>query len=136
MSRLGLRRNAVTIVEHRPEWLSTFQIEASALWRCLGDLVVDVQHIGSTAIAGVPAKPILDIAIALRTRDMIPTIVERLRQRGYIDRGDAGAQGGYVAPQLRSTLSRRDRDDAVSVAHAPASARSATSSRNDGSIDR
>ena len=41
MSDLGLRRNAVTIVEHRPEWLSAFQMEASELWRCLGDIVVD-----------------------------------------------------------------------------------------------
>jgi GrpB-like predicted nucleotidyltransferase (UPF0157 family) len=56
----------------------------------------DVQHIGSTAIADLPAKPVLDIAIAIRTRDVIPTVVDRLQQRGYIDREDAGSEGGYL----------------------------------------
>jgi len=96
VSDLGLRRSAVRIVDHRPEWTATFHLEASTIWSCVGDIVVDVQHIGSTAIADVPAKPILDIAIAVRTREAIPTAVERLRQRGYIDRGDAGSEGGYL----------------------------------------
>ncbi len=86
----------VQIVEHRPEWESAFEAEVSELLAWIGDIVVDVQHIGSTAIAGVPAKPILDVAIAVAAREAIPTVVERLCQRGYIDRGDAGADGGYL----------------------------------------
>jgi GrpB-like predicted nucleotidyltransferase (UPF0157 family) len=60
----------------------------------VGDIVVDVQHVGSTAIAGVPAKPILDIAMAVTARGAIPTVVARLCRQGYIDRGDA--DGGYL----------------------------------------
>jgi GrpB-like predicted nucleotidyltransferase (UPF0157 family) len=93
---LGLRRNTVQIVEHRSEWRSAFETEAAELLACVGDIVVDVQHIGSTAIAGVPAKPILDVAIAVAAREAIPTVVERICQRGYIDRGDAGSDGGYL----------------------------------------
>ncbi|HJZ71559.1 MAG TPA: GrpB family protein [Vicinamibacterales bacterium] len=96
MSDLGLRRNTVRIVDHRPEWTATFHIEASEILRCIGDIVVDVQHVGSTAVADVPAKPILDIAVATRTHGAIPTVVERLRRLGYIDRGDAGSEGGYL----------------------------------------
>jgi GrpB-like predicted nucleotidyltransferase (UPF0157 family) len=93
---LGLKRNTVQIVEHQPEWASTFQAEASELRGCIGDVAIDVQHIGSTAIADVPAKPILDIAIAVGARDVIATVAGRLRQRGYIDRGDSGRDGGYL----------------------------------------
>lgn len=93
---LGLRRNTVQIVEHRPEWRSAFETEASELLACIGDIVVDIQHIGSTAIPDVPAKPILDVAIAVAAREAVPKVVARLCQRGYIDRGDAGPDGGYL----------------------------------------
>jgi GrpB-like predicted nucleotidyltransferase (UPF0157 family) len=93
---LGLRRNTVQIVEHQSDWASAYETEAVDLLACVGDIVVDVQHIGSTAIADVPAKPILDVAIAVTARDVFPTVVERLCRRGYIDRGDAGSDGGCL----------------------------------------
>lgn len=93
---LGLRRNTVQIVEHRFEWAAAFETEAADLLAWVGDIVVDVQHIGSTAVADLPAKPILDVAIAVPTRDVIPMVVERLCQRGYIDRGDAATEGGHL----------------------------------------
>jgi GrpB-like predicted nucleotidyltransferase (UPF0157 family) len=92
---LGLKRNAVHLVAHRPEWASAFEAEAAVLWAGIADIVIDIQHIGSTAIADLPAKPILDIAIAVGTLDAIPKVAERLRERGYIDRGD-GRDGGYL----------------------------------------
>lgn len=94
MIDLGLRRHTVRIVDHRPEWTAAFQREAAEIWNCVGDLVLDVQHVGSTAVAGLPAKPILDVAIAVHTPDAIPPVVERLGSRGYIDRGYA--EGGYL----------------------------------------
>jgi GrpB-like predicted nucleotidyltransferase (UPF0157 family) len=107
MAMLGLRRNTVQLVEHRREWASAFEREAADIRACVGNIVADVQHVGSTAIAGVPAKPILDIAVAVTARDIIPTVVARLCQRGYIDHGDAGADGGYLlvkesAPDIRT----------------------------------
>jgi GrpB-like predicted nucleotidyltransferase (UPF0157 family) len=91
---LGLRRNTVQVVEHRPQWASAFEAEAADLLTSVREIVVDVQHVGSTAIAGVPAKPILDVAIAVTARGAIPEVVKRLCQRGYIDRGEA--DGGYL----------------------------------------
>jgi GrpB-like predicted nucleotidyltransferase (UPF0157 family) len=103
---LGLRRNTVRLVKHRPEWASIFEGEAADLRRVIGDIAIDIQHIGSTAIAGLPAKPILDMAIAVETPGAIRTVVERLSARGYVDRGDAGSDGGYLlikdaAPDIR-----------------------------------
>ncbi len=93
---IGLKRHAVVVVEHRSEWAELFAAEARALRLAAGDLAEDIQHVGSTAVPGLPAKPIIDIAIAIRSRDVIPELAERLVARGYIDRGDGGSDGGWL----------------------------------------
>jgi len=103
---LGLTRNTLRLVDHRPEWLTTFQQEASELWECLGNRAIDIQHVGSTAVADLPAKPILDVAIGVSAPDGVDPVVARLSQHGYIARGDSGSEGGYLlvkesAPDVR-----------------------------------
>lgn len=93
---IGLRRHTVKVVDHDPSWSELFNNEAEDLHRTLGDLVADVQHVGSTAVRGLPAKPILDIAMAVHRLDLIPKIVERLTNIGYIYRGDGGDDGGHL----------------------------------------
>jgi GrpB-like predicted nucleotidyltransferase (UPF0157 family) len=93
---IGLRRHTVRLVDHDPNWSALFASERETLQRTFGDLVVDIQHVGSTAVPDLPAKPILDIAMAIRTLDPIPSIVERLTEIGYIYRGDGGDDGGHL----------------------------------------
>lgn len=62
----------------------------------IGHLVLDIQHVGSTAVAGLDAKPILDLAVAVTSIAMIPRCGPLLCRIGYIDRGDGGADGGYL----------------------------------------
>jgi GrpB-like predicted nucleotidyltransferase (UPF0157 family) len=93
---IGLERNTVRLVEHQSRWHELFQQEHALLSGLLDDLIIDIQHVGSTAVAGLPAKPILDIAAAIRSPDDIPAIAERLLRHHYLDRGDAGSDGGYL----------------------------------------
>jgi len=93
---IGLKRHTVRVVDHDPSWSALFASECESLHGTLGALVADVQHVGSTAVPDLPAKPILDIAIAIRTLDLIPDIVERLTEIGYIYRGDGGNDGGHL----------------------------------------
>jgi GrpB-like predicted nucleotidyltransferase (UPF0157 family) len=93
---IGLRRHTVRLVEHEPGWATLFAIEAELIQRCLGDLAVGIEHVGSTAVPGLVAKPILDIAIAAATSDQVPLVVERLRNAGYLDRGSSGSGGGHL----------------------------------------
>jgi len=51
----------IRLVEHRPAWADEFRAEAVRLRAHLGDHVVDLEHIGSTAVPGLVAKPILDL---------------------------------------------------------------------------
>lgn len=78
----GLQRGTVQLCDHRAEWAG----EANALIRRLGnifgDTAVDIQHIGSTAIKGVKAKPIIDIAVGVRSFDCLKPLLEPLSAIG------------------------------------------------------
>jgi GrpB-like predicted nucleotidyltransferase (UPF0157 family) len=60
------------------------------------DLIIDVQHVGSTSVPDLPAKPILDLAAAVATLDVIPDVIGKLTELGYIYRGDGGDTGGHL----------------------------------------
>ncbi len=62
---LGLDRGIVRLVPYSPEWQKLFEEEERLLRSAIGEHVVDIQHIGSTSIPGLEAKPILDIAVAV-----------------------------------------------------------------------
>jgi GrpB-like predicted nucleotidyltransferase (UPF0157 family) len=91
-SRIGLQRGVVKIVRHRTEWAVLYRIEAEKLKNCIGDIAFDIQHVGSTTVPGL----IIDIAIAVNSREAISAVVKRLPDIGYIDKGDQGANGGYL----------------------------------------
>ncbi|CCK80781.1 conserved uncharacterized protein, UPF0157 [Desulfobacula toluolica Tol2] len=93
---IGLIRNTVRVVDHNSGWAD---LAAQACRRVLevgADLIADVQHVGSTAVPGLPAKPILDIAAAVAALDVMPELIERLTALGYIYRGDGQNAGGHL----------------------------------------
>ncbi len=104
---IGLKRHTVQVVEHDPGWASLFKNEADAIRHAGEALILDVQHVGSTAVFGLPAKPILDIAVAVGASGEILELAKRLTAVGYIDRGDRGREGGYLlvrdsGPEVRT----------------------------------
>ena len=105
---IGLRRHTVRVVAHRREWHALFESERRALLERVGHLAVDVQHVGSTAVEGLEAKPIIDIALAVASAEDVPRLRHPLEGLGYIYRGDAGGDdGGHLfvkesAPEVRT----------------------------------
>jgi len=93
---IGLKRGTVRVVEHDPGWSALFASERDTLQHRLADLVTDIQHVGSTAVPDLPAKPILDIALAIPALDLIPVIAEKLTEICYIYHGDTGEDGGHL----------------------------------------
>jgi GrpB-like predicted nucleotidyltransferase (UPF0157 family) len=92
---LGLRRGAVRIVSYTPRWATAFRAERARLEDALGDLALDIQHIGSTAVAGLPAKPILDLAVAVAGEPVVADCVIRLEEAGYTYREYRGPDQGH-----------------------------------------
>ncbi len=114
---IGLKRHTVRIVEHDPEWLTLGADAVQEIRQAVCDLIADVQHVGSTAVPDLPAKPILDIVIAVDRTDAIAELLPRLTGLGYIDRGDGGDEGGWLlvresSPNVRTIhLHVVERDD-------------------------
>jgi GrpB-like predicted nucleotidyltransferase (UPF0157 family) len=93
---LGLQRGTIRIVPADPSWSGDFAAEQERLLVAIGHLVVAIQHVGSTAVPGLDAKPIIDIAIAVARLDDIACCRPLLVAMGYLDRGDTGRDGGYL----------------------------------------
>lgn len=93
---IGLKRHTVRVVDHHPNWADLAAEACRQVREAGGDLIADVQHVGSTAVADLPAKPILDLAAAVITLDVIPELIERFTKLGYIYRGDGADAGGHL----------------------------------------
>jgi GrpB-like predicted nucleotidyltransferase (UPF0157 family) len=87
----------ITVYAADPAWPSWFQLEAARLRSALpGDLVPDIQHIGSTAVPGLDAKPIVDLMVGIGEPGRIAEVVERLERLGYASLGEAGVPGRWA----------------------------------------
>ena len=94
---LGLKRGAVELVEHSPLWEQAFIDERNRLERALEFVPCEIEHIGSTAVPGLEAKPILDIAVGIRSSYPVQDCIPVLEEAGYIYRGDDGEVGHMFA---------------------------------------
>jgi GrpB-like predicted nucleotidyltransferase (UPF0157 family) len=92
-SEIGLGRGRVKLVAHHPKWAEYFLEEKQLLFKILGEKVLDIRHIGSTSIPGIPAKPILDILAAVKTLADVEAFTQDLNKIGYQDKGDGSVPG-------------------------------------------
>ena len=93
---LGLRYGTVELVPHRSEWARAFTEERARLSEALGLLSCEIEHVGSTAVPGLDAKPILDIAVGLSPASVPADAISAIRDISYEYRGDAGEEGGHI----------------------------------------
>ncbi len=85
----------VVIVEYDPRWPTGFQAARSAIMKAVGPLLLSIEHVGSTAVPGLAAKPIIDIMPGLRSFDDGHSCVELLEPIGYRYKGDNGIPGRH-----------------------------------------
>jgi len=83
----------VQVVEHDPIWKDAYRIEAARIAVVLGDLVVSVHDIGSTAIPKMFAKPIIDILLEVRDILRLDRETSALGGLGHEDMGEFGIPG-------------------------------------------
>ena len=93
---VGLARGTVALVDTDPEWERLYHAVATDISAALGDAVDQVEHVGSTAVPGLPAKPIVDIAVVLTEGTNIGDVVSALENAGFIHCGDKGDEGGVL----------------------------------------
>lgn len=84
---IGLKRGTVKLMAHQGEWLKEAEKTIEELKYLLDNAAVDIQHIGSTAISSIHAKPIIDIVVGIYDLKDIMSFVDVLRKNGFIFRG-------------------------------------------------
>ena len=75
----GVKRYCVRLLNHNEQWTEEFQKVKQSIQEQWADNVLDIQHVGSTAVPLICAKPILDVAVRLRSvRQLDPSFLEAL----------------------------------------------------------
>lgn len=83
-------RQPVEVAAYNPDWPRQFEDLRTRLWPHVEDLATAIEHVGSTSVEGLAAKPVIDLDIVARDRAAVPEIVARLSALGYVHRGNLG----------------------------------------------
>ena len=92
---LGVQYGTVRLREYTDEWSNYFESEKGRIIKVIGDKVLVVDHIGSTAIPGMLAKPIIDVLIGMETVDYVSSCIKSLEGIGYTYKGEYGLPGRH-----------------------------------------
>lgn len=83
----------IYMVPHDSNWQQEFKNEAQRITDALGENVVTVDHVGSTAIPGIYAKPVLDLLLVARGVEALDEKQSEIEALGYEARGEYGIPG-------------------------------------------
>lgn len=116
----------VVVESYNPIWTSQFQEIKNLIWPLVKDSALSIEHVGSTSVPGLAAKPVIDIDIVIPDMSQLDKVIEGLASIGYEHRGNLGIEDReafrarepihkhnlYVCPEdslaLRNHLSLRD----------------------------
>ena len=112
----------VIVRPYDPTWRAAFEAIRAELEGVLGDLILGIEHVGSTSVEGMSAKPCIDLDIVIRDYGVFEAVVAALGTVGYRHEGDLGIPGReafaytdkphlykhhlYVCPQNSAELHR------------------------------
>ena len=80
---LGLKHNTVDVIPYNLEWVTEFEREKARILNTCDNKVVAVEHIGSTSVPGLAAKPIIDIAVGIRRLKDAEKLLPALKKLDY-----------------------------------------------------
>ena len=91
---LGLQYGTVALVAHTATWSRAFEQERERIGQALRGLRYEIEHVGSTAVPGLLAKPIVDVAV--RGPVVLTAFIPAIERAGLLFRGDKGVEGGHL----------------------------------------
>lgn len=91
--QLGMSREAVALVPHSSRWAEAFSLLSSRIQAALEGSGLELHHIGSTAIPGIQAKPILDLLGVVPELAVFDVFRSRLEDLGFTWKGEYGIPG-------------------------------------------
>jgi GrpB-like predicted nucleotidyltransferase (UPF0157 family) len=91
--RTAVVRGRIILAAHDPQWAEQFASEAALIRAALDDVVIELHHIGSTAIPDIAAKPIIDMLAGVTSLEALDRASSSLERLGYESNGEFGIAG-------------------------------------------
>ena len=88
-----MQTKRVEVVPYDKAWPAAFEAIKGEIENAVGDLIVAIEHVGSTSVEGLAAKPIIDMDVIIADYSVFDAVADRLNTIGYIHEGDLGIQG-------------------------------------------
>ena len=85
-----MRTAKVVVMPYDAAWKSDFEAIKCELEKALGNLAIGIEHVGSTSVEGLSAKPCIDIDVVIKNYSVFDAVVEKLKAIGYVHEGDLG----------------------------------------------
>ena len=117
-----MQTKRVVVVPYDEKWESAFSEIKNEIEAVIGDMILGIEHVGSTSVEGLSAKPCIDIDVIIKDYSVFTAVVEALKGIGYIHEGDLGIKDReafkytdkphlmmhhlYVCPQYSEELNR------------------------------
>ena len=117
-----MRTKQVSVVPYDETWEFAFKEIKSEIEAVIGDMILGIEHVGSTSVKGMSAKPCIDVDVIIQDDSIFDEIAEKLGTIGYIHEGDLGIKDReafkytdkphlmlhhlYVCPQYSEELRR------------------------------
>ena len=117
-----MRTARVKVLPYDKSWKTAFEEIESEIADVLGDLIIGIEHVGSTSVEGLSAKPCIDLDVVIKDYSVFDVVVRKLESIGYIYEGNWGIQDReafkysdkphlmkhhlYVCPQYSKELHR------------------------------
>ena len=88
-----MKTSRVTVLPYDKAWKPAFEAIKAEVEAALGELAVAVEHVGSTSVEGMSAKPCIDLDVVIADYGALPEAVARLAAIGYVHEGNLGIEG-------------------------------------------
>lgn len=83
----------IVVADYDPVWPAWFETLRDHIWPAVEDVAIRIDHVGSTSVQGLAAKPLIDIDVVVARTEEVSRVVQRLGGIGYRWRGDLGVPG-------------------------------------------
>lgn len=88
-----MRTGKVIVLPYDSAWKNDFEKIKTEIEAVIGDLTIGIEHVGSTSVVGMSAKPCIDIDVIIKDQTMLNAVIDGLSTIGYIHEGDLGIKG-------------------------------------------
>jgi GrpB-like predicted nucleotidyltransferase (UPF0157 family) len=83
----------VIVRDYDPQWARDFETLRERIWPMVQDFAIAIEHVGSTSVPGLAAKPIIDLDVIVQTHEDVLLAIARLTAIDYAYRGNLGIEG-------------------------------------------